>query len=413
MDQPNGKTPRSTPRKLLLVTHEYGPYIGGIATYARELARAASEQGYHVEVFCPSYGTATGRQQESSTLAVTRFPGEIFWATRDLLRLAWRLRAKLAEGYDIVHGVEMGAQMALQLLARTVGLPRPFFLSVHGTEVLLYQKRRYRWLMRDVFRRAAHTIAGSQFTASLVRRFDPDLEPTRLSVVYYGLARRWLECQPESAHGSIRERLGIAPDTFLILTVARLVPRKGHLFVIRGLATLRPEIRGRIAYVVAGTGSETYARALTAEATRLGVRLVMAGRVDDHELPACYRAADLFALLADPDAPDVEGFGLVVIEAASQGLPSIGANIGGIPEAVVHEETGLVVDPRDSVTVGRAIERLCRDHNVLHRLSENARKHAATFSWHRTAELTYGAFERALEHWGSAASHRVRPAGSV
>ena len=396
MEQLEGKTPRRTPRKVLLVSHEYAPYIGGVATYAQELARAASEQGYRVEVFCASHGAPTARQQESPMLTVTRFPGGIFWAARDLLRLAWRLRAKLAEGYDIVHGVEIGAQMALQLLARTAGLPRPFFLSVHGTEVLLYQNRRYRWLMRDVFRRAAHTIAGSHFTAGLVRRFDPDLEPTRLSVVYYGLARRWLECQPESAHGNVRERLGIVPDTFLILTVARLVPRKGHLFVIRGLATLRPEIRDRMAYVVAGSGLETYARALTAEAIRLGVRLVMVGRVDDHELPAYYRAADLFALLADPDAPDVEGFGLAVIEAASQGLPSIGANIGGIPEAVLHEEAGLVVDPRDSNAVGKAVERLYRDRDQLRRFGAAARQRAATFSWHRTASLTYTAFEHAL-----------------
>ena len=394
MDQPNGKTP--TPRKLLLVSHEYPPYIGGVATYAQELARAASEQGYHVEVLCPSYGAPTARQQESPMLTVTRFPGEIFRASRDLLRFAWRVRAKVAEGYDIIHGVETGAQMALQLLARTVGLPNPFFLSVHGTELLLYQNRRYRWLMRDVFRRAAHTIAGSRFTADLVRGYDPSLDARRLSVVYYGLSRRWLEARPTHGDVDIRQRLAVPRDSFIILTVARLVPRKGHLFVVRGLATLEPHVRERVTYVVVGTGDETYARALVSEASRCGVSMVMAGGVGDDELPAYYHAADLFALLADPDAPDVEGFGLVVIEAASQGLPSIGANVGGIPEAVAHEETGLIVDPRDSASVGQDIERLFNDRDQLRRFGAAARRRASTFSWQKTASLTYTAFEHAL-----------------
>src|SRR5512139_2833264 len=178
MDQLAGDTTRPRLRKLLLATHEYVPCIGGIATYARELARAASEQGYRVEVFCPSYGTVTARRQESSTLTVTRFPGGAFRGSRDLLGFAWRLRAKVAEGYEIIHGADSGAQMALQLLARTVGLPGPFFLSAHGTEILLYRSlRRYRWLMHDVFRRAAHTVAVSRATAALVRSFDPALDP--------------------------------------------------------------------------------------------------------------------------------------------------------------------------------------------------------------------------------------------
>jgi phosphatidylinositol alpha-1,6-mannosyltransferase len=384
-------------RTILLVTHEYAPYVGGIATYACELARAASEQGYHVEVFCPAYGEPPSQRQENPTLTVTRFPGGVFRPKRDLLPFAWRLRAKLREEYDIVHGVDWAAQMALQLLDRIVRLPAPFFLTVHGSEVLIYQRfQPHRWLMRDVFRRAAHTIAGSRFTADLVRRFDPSLDPRRLSVVYYGLAPSWLEARSLEGDVDIRERLAIPRDSFVVLTVARLVPRKGHLFVVRGLATLESRVRERITYVVVGTGDESYARALASEASRCGVRLVMAGRADDGELPAYYRAADLFALLADPNAPDVEGFGLVVIEAASQGLPSIGANIGGIPEAVLHEETGLVVDPRDSNAVGKAVEQLYRDRDQLRRFGAAARRRAAAFSWEQTARLTYTAFDDAL-----------------
>jgi glycosyltransferase involved in cell wall biosynthesis len=393
MLQLDGKASRPMARKILLVSHEYPPCIGGTATYARELARAASEQGYCVEVFCPAYGQPASQEQVSATLTVTRFPGGIFRPRRDLLRFAARLRAKMRNRYDIVHGVDPASQMGFQFLARTVGLPCPFFLTANGTEVLIYQRfRRYRWLMSDVFRRAAHTVAVSRASAELLRSFDAALDPSRVSVVYHGLPS-----QPpcaQNARETVRRQLNIAADHFVVLTVARLIPSKGHLFVLRALARLPTALRATMTYLIAGAGDNAYRRTLVEEARRAGVHLVMLGRVEHTDLPPYYTAADVLALLSDP--AEFESFGLVVLEAAAHGLPGIGSNVGGIPEVIADGETGLIVDPEHPAAVAAVLQRLFRDRQELRALGAAARSRAATFTWERAARLTYGTFERVL-----------------
>jgi phosphatidylinositol alpha-1,6-mannosyltransferase len=145
----------------------------------------------------------------------------------------------------------------------------------------------------------------------------------------------------------------------VILTVGRLAERKGHDIVLRALPTVLrkfPETR----YLIVGTGPEE--QRLRHLAVELGVaeQVVFAGRMPDEDLPDCYAACDVFVMVSReiPAKGDVEGFGIVYLEANAQGKPVVGARSGGVADAVEDGVTGLMVDSTDPENVADAILRL-------------------------------------------------------
>ena len=171
----------------------------------------------------------------------------------------------------------------------------------------------------------------------------------------------------------------------LILTVGNLVERKGHDTVIRALPLL-PKGANDVLYLIAGDGP--YRAALEKLAADLGVasQVLFLGRVPSDELPLLYSLADSFVMVSRQrlDACDVEGFGIVFIEAAACGKPAIGGRSGGVQDAIVDGVTGLLVDPLDSAAVANAITSLLLNPGLRERLGTAARERALRhFTWSR------------------------------
>jgi len=171
-----------------------------------------------------------------------------------------------------------------------------------------------------------------------------------------------------------------------LLTVARLVERKGIDTVLRAL----PEIARRhptLRYAIAGEGPDR-AR-LEALAAQLGVgeRVDWLGYVSQEALAPLYASADLFALPSRsiPEQGDIEGFGLVLLEAQAAGTPVIAARSGGMPDAVHDGVTGVLIAPDDSAALARVASELLADPARRARMSEAARTFAAGKTWHATA----------------------------
>ncbi|NLB96282.1 MAG: glycosyltransferase, partial [Armatimonadetes bacterium] len=173
----------------------------------------------------------------------------------------------------------------------------------------------------------------------------------------------------------------------VLVTVSRLLERKGHDVVLRALPRIAAAVP-EVAYLVAGTGPrEPVLRRLAGE---LGVaeRVVFAGRVPDEELADYYGAADVF-IHPNRELPngDVEGFGIVFLEANAAGKPVIGGNSGGTPDAVVDGVTGFLIDPNDVDAVADAAIRLLTDRDLARKLGEQGRERARTeFTWERAVE---------------------------
>lgn len=171
-----------------------------------------------------------------------------------------------------------------------------------------------------------------------------------------------------------------------ILSVGRLVRRKGFDRVIEALPALRRFHRD-VVYEIVGDGPDREYLIDLARSCGVADRVRFHGSINDDALRAAYERAWCFALPVRRDGYEVEGFGLVYLEAAVVGVPSIGGRGSGAEDAILHGKTGLVVDGTDGREIGDALELMLRDRDFALMLGDAARKRAlGEFSWRQVAE---------------------------
>lgn len=385
-------------QSLLILTHEFPPYLGGIATVAQGLATGAAALGYDTHVLAPAYDGETEAWDAEQPYSIARFPGAScsLVSIDKLLRFTARVRRELARrDAEIVHAVDPPAQMALTALSRP-RLARRYFFTVHGSELLRYRDDPLpRFWMRGAFKKVtAGSVVSREVLELLLDEFE-DADEERFFVSHPGIAPRWL-ATPACDRASVRARWSVSDDDLVLLTVARRVPEKGHTWVIDGLARLPSPLRQRTLYVVVGPGPEDYARTLADRARSGAVRLLMLGGLADDSLVEVYDAADVFVMLSRQHPKRLEGFGLVYLEAAARGVPAIASATGGVAEAVLDGETGILVpDQPTGDQVASAIVRLARDTELRSALGRRARERAESFTWRSCAADVYERFSRA------------------
>ena len=162
-----------------------------------------------------------------------------------------------------------------------------------------------------------------------------------------------------------------------MITVARLDPRKGHHRVLHALCLLRDDPAvAPLRYYIVGDGP--LRTEIEEEVGRLGLQdiVTLFGSVDDEQLADLYSSSDLFVMPTVSDDIDREGFGTVYIEAAAHGLPSIATDMSGVNEAVLHGQTGLLVQDHDASDLVASLRRLMLDHEFRASLGGQAREHA-------------------------------------
>ena len=259
---------------------------------------------------------------------------------------------------------------------RTLRLRHIFF--AYGNEVLSVQRSTWH-KPRDALLAAKRVVAVSHFTAGLLKSLG--VRDENIRVFYPGCDINTFS--PRTITDETRARLthGRKPR-HTVLTVGNLVERKGHDTAIRAMALLPRAID--VLYLIVGDGP--YRAKLEGLAASLGVadRVLFCGRVPASDLPLYYSMADLFLMVSRErrEQCDVEGFGIVFIEAAACGTPSIGGRSGGIEDAIVDDVTGVLVDPLDPAAVSAATLSLLRDDARRHRMGAAARRRAAQeFTW--------------------------------
>jgi phosphatidylinositol alpha-1,6-mannosyltransferase len=393
--------------KFLMLTSEFAPATGGIGTYAREIASAASALGADVTVVAPDYGQDTATLDRSLPFELRRFRGGLH-SMRDLpskIRLARRLVG--AERYDVVHAADWPFFIPLAL-SRRLG-PARMLLTVHGTEINETQTPLKRLAIRTtgVFGPRTEIAANSHFTRELFRqRFAVD--DNRIRAVWLGVSDFWLG--PRQGRAATRLAHGIAADRIVVVTVARITRRKGHSVTLAALGAIPKELRRRLTWLVIGPdGEDEYVRQLRSLVASTDCDIRFLGTMPDHDIRDIYGAADFFCLTGVPESSGrVEGFGLVYLEAAACGLPSVATAIGGVPEAVLADETGLLVPPSIE-DIARAITELAENPGTRSVLAAGASAHARALSWERCAAETYG-LPRSGRRTINAASSKVSTA---
>ena len=225
---------------------------------------------------------------------------------------------------------------------------------------------------RRLLRRADRVFAVSRFTSDVLRRdgvFEnvAELPPS-------------IEMPPQRNGAANPDLLDIPPGGPVLLSVGRLIERKGHRRVIDAVARLRPRFSD-LRYLIIGDGPEreilnrlVVARGLTRHVRFLGAA---SETVKEASLQAC----DVFVLPCDHIGPnDVEGFGIVFLEAAAHGKPAVAGRSGGVPEAVIDGETGILVEPGQTADLAAALARLLSDADLRERMGKAARHHASRYA---------------------------------
>jgi phosphatidyl-myo-inositol dimannoside synthase len=342
--------------RVLLVTNDFPPRRGGIQSYLVELvSRLAGTRGHAVVVYAPQWKGADAFDAQTAGYQVVRHPGTLMLPSPTVDS---RMRRLIAE-----HGIEtvwFGAAAPLGLLAhraRRAGAIR-VLSSTHGHEV--------GWSMLPVARSVLRRIGDDSDVVTFVSRytrarfasaFGPDAALEHLPP---GVDTDRFRPDPASrAELRARYRLGQRPT---VVCLSRLVPRKGQDVLIRALPSIRQRVDGA-ALVIAGGGPYLTALRRLAARFRVSGHVTFTGGVPAAELPAHHAMADVFAMPCRTRGAglDVEGLGIVFLEASATGVPVIAGCSGGAPETVRHNKTGLVVDGRSVDRVADAVTGILAD----------------------------------------------------
>ncbi|MZD05703.1 glycosyltransferase [Streptomyces sp. SID5785] len=376
MPEPHPRT-----RRTLVVTNDLPPRQGGIEVFVDGLLRRFPADGAVVYTSAEP-GARTAAYDAQLPHVVVRDAARTLLPTRGTAERAVALARRFR-----CDTVWFGAAAPLGLLAgalrRDAGVRR-VVATTHGHEVW--------WARTPGARSLLHRIgAGADVVTHLGERtrraVAPVLPPTtRLERLVPGvdtdLFRPGLDPRP------MRARHGIGPRTPLILCAARLVPRKGQDTLIEALPMVRRAVPGARLLLV-GAGPDE--RRLRRIAAREGVpdAVVLAGGRPHAELPGYYAAADVFAMPCRTRRAglEVEGLGIVFLEAAAAGLPVVAGKSGGAPDTVCEGETGYVVDGRSPAAVADRLVRLLRDRELARGMAGKGRDRVVReWSWERSYE---------------------------
>ena len=370
---------------LFLITHEFYPVSGGIATFAEEIAKASASLGYDVEVWAQS---APSNVEKKWPFRIRRLPLK---GSHDLicqLQLAWQLVAARRQLRNAtVYLPEPGPMLTMMLLQFFKAFrPKRLILTFHGSEILSFARSPLRrWLAGRLIGHATRVSTLTTYTQELLlERFPHAADKIFLTP------------------GALRTDFAVVParaaqprDKIVVLTVGRLHPRKGQLITLEALQMLPAEVRSRIEYwIVGGRNKGNYEDRLRSRAAAdplLAVRFF--GNIPDQELAEVYDRADIFALTSINHGDSVEGFGLVYLEAAAHSLPIVAHNVGGVSEAVMDGVTGLLVTPDRPAELAAAFEKLIHDVPLRKRLGDAGRSWAAHNCWQENASTLFAKVE--------------------
>lgn len=352
-------------RRHLLVTNDFPPKVGGIQSYLWELWRRLPADDIAVHT-TPHTGASVFDADQA--FVVTRSREPVLLPTPTVVRRVRNLAER--QGAELVV---WDPALPVGHAARRVG--RPYAVVLHGSEVTVPGRLPMaRSILARVLRGASLVICAGNYPAAEAERAAGCTLPT--VVVPPGVDTDRFRPLDEAERASVRRELGLPVDAPLVVSVSRLVPRKGMDTLIRSAARLgrtEPDL------VVAIAGSGRDRRRLEGLVASTGAPVRLLGRVPEELLPGLYGAGDVFAMLCRSrwGGLEQEGFGIVFLEAAAAGVPQVAGESGGAAEAVAHERTGLVMGRPDAVEqVACTLSDLLGDRERRTEMGREARRRA-------------------------------------
>lgn len=357
-------------KKTLLVTMEFPPQVGGIASYVYTLSGTLPPED--LVVLAPNHPEASRHDAGLAYTVIRRdfFFGPLVWPR--WLRLFFHVRSVIRthgiEQVFIHHALPVGY---IGLLLHNL-MAVPYVIFSHGTDIgKALQSPWKRRCIRYVADGALLVIFNSQSLQDRFIHVFPELGH-KCRVLYPCPDPIFFESQDTSRLVALKRQYAIT-DRIVLLAVGRLVDGKGFPHLLRLLPTILSRVP-QIVCLIVGDGPKL--PDLEKQVQKLSLHNIVrfVGAVPHEAVLSFFGIADIFVLLTHPDEGREEGFGLVFLEAAAAGVPVVAGRGGGVSEAVIDQETGLVVDVYQEKQVVDAITTLLKDRAYARQLSERAKE---------------------------------------
>ncbi len=302
---------------------------------------------------------------------------------RDILRTISQIRR---HRQVVIHTIRAFPEGFIGLVYK---LLHPFSCQlvtyVHGEEVLIASSSRQLYLQtRLVYKFSDLVIANSRSSVNIVHRFFPKV---CMQVVHPGVDKKKYNVSEDLINRQ-RESWGAHKREIVVFSIARMERRKNHASVIRAIARLQKK-GVKIKGVFAGDGEEKNNLEKIVRQNRLQNMVCFPGYLTEQEKIIALHACDIHVMVSFEDEHTTEGFGIVFLEAAAAGVPSIAGNAGGQPEAVRDGVTGYVVNGSNIDELADAMEKLCADPTLRRQMGKAGQKWAAENDWDVGAKRIY------------------------
>lgn len=379
--------------KAMLISEIFPPLHGGSGRWFWEVYTRLPRGDYimavgkhpNQEIFDKTHDLPIERINLSSTswgiksLKGLAFYFRCFWVLRTLIKK--HQIKKLHCGRCLPEG------FMAYLLKLFTGMP--YLCYIHGEDIeTAALSRELSWMVKRVLNNAEKLICNSHNTAGLVSsKWQTPSE--RIAVVHPGVDTNKFKPAPRSIE--IREQLGWG-DRPVILTVGRLQERKGHDMMIRAMPAIIEKMPS-VLYAIIGNGDHKVF--LNELVDRLGIQhsVSFMNEIDDQAMVKCYQQCDLFILPNRQVGNDIEGFGMVLVEAQACGKFVITGNSGGTAETLIQGETGVVVDCSTPENLAITVVELLSNLTRLEEGKEKARQHVEnSFDWEKVVQMSLTEF---------------------
>lgn len=359
---------------ILFITRKYPPSVGGMEHFAYELHRELAKKA---EVKLIKWGG-------SNTNKLLPLFGVIL--PYFFVRACWTLvRGRI----DVIH-VQDGVLAPLGwALSRLSG--KPFAVIIHGLDIT-YANPVFKLVVPKMVAKADAVLCISRAAAE--EAMKRSARPERVQVIPLGIADSYFG---RTEHGAIRELLDIPADKKILLTVGRLVKRKGVAWFIQNVLPEIVRAHPETVYLVTGEGEERPNIEAAVAKSGMEQQVKLLGRVDDTMLRALYNGADVFVMPNIIVPGDMEGFGLVSLEAALCELPLVATGVEGIQDAVTDGKNGVLVPLKDGTGFAGAVIRFLDDAKGARRFGKEARGYTlARYRWEAVADAYLEQYRRIL-----------------
>lgn len=357
--------------RLLLVTQDFPPNTGGIETYSFELAKRFITSVEFFAVIAPTHEDA-GEFDRTLSFPVYRIPvkNSLLPLVAPFCVFYYMFKNK----FDTALHTQWQTSVAT-VLSRKAGYPKHIYVAAHARELLLppfygrngWFSKRLHNIRKKLFQSIDGFFPVSNFTASLLHK--DGVPETHTHVIGNGTDPEVF--RPKNA-SSLAEELNIG-DKKVILSICRLVPRKGLDLVIKAMHKII-SMKEDVVYLIGGTGpDEERLKALVTQ-LELSEYVRFLGRIADDKMPYYYSLGDVFVMPAGNNPPDVEGFGIVFLEANACETAVIGTRTGGIPDAVIHGETGYLIEDKNVEELVNSLMELLNNEKLAKRMGRSGRE---------------------------------------